>query len=131
MADVCCTLAPEWTAAFNYINHLTRMEIAFEHQQTATTKISRQMLMNFVLKAVNGSTRRCGEMKSRDSGKPNILPSAVLAYNFPAGKSSAIFQYNCRLLKAFMQLYSLAAYPSPSFLMLLFFHVVLGNCTAR
>lgn len=64
--------------------------------------------MNSVLKAVNGRARRCGEMKSRDTGK-TIPPSALPAYTLQAGKSVVIFQYGCHLLKAFVQLHSPAA----------------------
>lgn len=38
MAGVCCILSPECLAAFNYINHLTRMESTFEHQQNNNRK---------------------------------------------------------------------------------------------
>jgi len=32
IAGTCCILPPEYLAGFNYINHLTRIESAFEHQ---------------------------------------------------------------------------------------------------
>lgn len=38
MAGVCYVLPPECLAAFNYVNHLTRMESAFEHQRNNNHK---------------------------------------------------------------------------------------------
>lgn len=88
-----------------------------------------QMLVNFVLKAVNGSTWRCEEMKSRGSGKRNIFPFTLPECTLHVSKSVVILQYDCRLLKTLMQLHFFSA--SHNLLMLLFFHVMLGITTQQ
>lgn len=84
MAGVCYNLPPECPAAFNYINPLTRMESAFEHQQNNHKDFQADVDKLYWKQWME-------VLGDVEKWKVGIPPSLLPAYTLHAGKSLVIF----------------------------------------
>lgn len=126
MARVYYILPSEYLAAFNYLNHLTRMESAFEHQWNNNHKDLRADINEVCTESSEWKYWEMSRNKKQGHWKNNIFLRSASIY------------LTCWLISSHLSIWlssfeCICTAPFPcsivisQFLMLLFFHMKLGN----